>query len=830
MFRPGSPRTDGDVLRAAVEATRLLIVVVGSDGTVRDVNRAVEGATGLSAEACTRPIWELATIAEERARLQAAFTPLRAEALPSGLLFHLVTTDGPPRVIDWDVRLIHQDGAAAYVVLAGVDLTERLAAEKRLREPDALLRFVLDELPSVIWATDERLRFTLSAGRDVAALGLETNQVAILGTSLWSYFQTTDPTHPAIAPHLQALEGKTTTFEMPWHDRVFQARVAPWIEPDGSIVGCIGFAVDVTEQREAARAVRESDARLRRLLESNLIGITLWGANGVISEANDAFLHLFGYTRDDLRSGTLSWREMTAPDHRERGERALADVLATGTSAPFELEGIAKDGSRVPVLVGSASFGRAPDGSRTGVAFVLDLREQVRLRKMRDQLLVEEQKARLDTEIANARLLMLVEGSKRLSRAMKLNDTLDTLATLVVPGLADWSFVIHRGWDGGPSFVSFAHGDPNKRELLRRLRDCAPDLDAPEGAPRVFRTGEVALYEDITMEQLTPTPPAWAPVGTRDPEHLHLLRAIGMRSMLCVPIPGRVGVDAVLMLVSATDPHRYAPEDVVLARDLAQRAATSLENARLLAEALESVRARDEFLAVAAHELRTPLTSLLLQLQLLARTVDGDREKVQRGLEAAERHAKRLAALVERLLDVSRLASNPLSMRLEDVDAVQMVRQVVATLAPDLQRAGCAVQIVAPAQVTGRWDRLRLEQVLTNLLANAMKFGTGRPIEVNIEATPTNARISVRDQGIGVSPHDHSRIFGRFERAVSTRHYGGLGLGLYISAQIVRAHQGYLHVESEPGKGACFTMVIPRLPAATAAGDAIAAAAPGART
>lgn len=128
----------------------------------------------------------------------------------------------------------------------------------------------------------------------------------------------------------------------------------------------------------------------------------------------------------------------------------------------------------------------------------------------------------------------------------------------------------------------------------------------------------------------------------------------------------------------------------------------------------------------------------------------------------------------------------------------------------------------------GRWDRVRVEQVLTNLLGNAIKFGAGRPIEVTIEATPTRARIRVCDHGIGISSEDQSRIFGRFERAVSSRHFGGLGLGLYICAQIVRAHQGSLHVESEPGKGACFTVELPRQPANAQAEDAVLASSHGA--
>ena len=131
-------------------------------------------------------------------------------------------------------------------------------------------------------------------------------------------------------------------------------------------------------------------------------------------------------------------------------------------------------------------------------------------------------------------------------------------------------------------------------------------------------------------------------------------------------------------------------------------------------------------------------------------------------------------------------------------------------MAPDFRRAGCPVTVSVPPDVIVKWDRVRIEQVLTNLMSNAMKFGAGSPIEVRASATNDDVEIAVRDHGIGISQEDQERIFGRFERAVSTRHFGGLGLGLYISAQIVRSHQGSFRVESEPGKGASFIVRLRR--------------------
>jgi signal transduction histidine kinase len=360
--------------------------------------------------------------------------------------------------------------------------------------------------------------------------------------------------------------------------------------------------------------------------------------------------------------------------------------------------------------------------------------------------------------------------------------------------------------------VASAAGDPSKQSLLRALNQCMPDSDAPEGAARVLRTGEPVLYENITPAQLMPDAPGGPVVATRNPEHLRTLRELGMKSLLCVPIEGRSGIEGVMMMVSTTNPHRYGPEDVVLARELAARAAVSLENGRLLSEALDAVRVRDDFLAVAAHELRTPLTSLLLHVQMLSRAIERDKPAdkpanaaaVAHSVSAAQGQARRLSVLVDGLLDVSRLASNRLSLRVEETKLDELVEGVVSTMTPDLSRAGCPVTVSVPAGVVVKWDRMRIEQVLTNLLSNAMKFGAGSPIEVRAEAIDDEIELSVRDFGIGISRDDQERIFGRFERAVPTRNFGGLGLGLYISAQIVRSHQGSLRVESEPGKGARF--------------------------
>ncbi|NTX11180.1 CHASE domain-containing protein [Myxococcus sp. CA056] len=250
----------------------------------------------------------------------------------------------------------------------------------------------------------------------------------------------------------------------------------------------------------------------------------------------------------------------------------------------------------------------------------------------------------------------------------------------------------------------------------------------------------------------------------------------------------------------------------VNARASAERA--SAEQRRLASEARAAVRVRDEFLSVAAHELRTPLTSLKLQLQLLFRQLHQgepvDTLRLERGVETCERQTTRLTKLVDSLLDVSRLSSGKMELQLESLELGELVRELVRRFEAEAQTMNVRLDVDTSEPVTGRWDRLRLEQVITNLLSNALKYGHGAPVDVRVLGDKAEARLEVRDRGIGIAPEDAARVFDRFERAVSSRHYGGLGLGLFITRQLVEAHGGRIFLESHPGQGTTFIVVLPR--------------------
>jgi hypothetical protein len=247
---------------------------------------------------------------------------------------------------------------------------------------------------------------------------------------------------------------------------------------------------------------------------------------------------------------------------------------------------------------------------------------------------------------------------------------------------------------------------------------------------------------------------------------------------------------------------------VKITRDLTERHKIEEERLRL-AQAQEAIRLRDEFLSIASHELKTPLTALQLQLQSMHdRAVLTDQALAQK-LERAVKVGDRLAQLIEALLDVSRIATGTLELTRETFDLTEAVRDVVERLRDAATNAGCDLLLTVDGLIPGRWDRLRIEQILMNLISNAMRYGAGQPIHVSTSEEVDGAILTIRDHGPGIPENELARIFERFERASSARHYGGIGLGLYVARQIAEAHGGTIVASNCPDGGACFTVRLP---------------------
>jgi signal transduction histidine kinase len=230
-----------------------------------------------------------------------------------------------------------------------------------------------------------------------------------------------------------------------------------------------------------------------------------------------------------------------------------------------------------------------------------------------------------------------------------------------------------------------------------------------------------------------------------------------------------------------------------------------------------ALQARDMFIGVASHELRTPLTSLRLRVESVRQTLAGVEgtlpfvDKIQKHLSVVERQTDRLTHLVESLLDVTRAMSGRFDLAPETCDLAELILDTVSRLREQAAGSGNELIVAVDAPCVGSWDRMRIDQVITNLLTNALKYGPGKPIRIGLVCAPATVQLTVRDQGMGIDKKDQARIFERFEQGSFPRPFGGLGLGLWIVRQIVSAMRGSISVASELGAGAKFTVILPRI-------------------
>jgi signal transduction histidine kinase len=229
-----------------------------------------------------------------------------------------------------------------------------------------------------------------------------------------------------------------------------------------------------------------------------------------------------------------------------------------------------------------------------------------------------------------------------------------------------------------------------------------------------------------------------------------------------------------------------------------------------------AVRMRDDFMSVVAHELRTPLNTLFLETQLRKMQIERGNlaaftpEQLGKMVARDDRQIRNMVRLIDDMLDVSRIRSGALSVRPAQVELAGLLRRVIDDLEQQALAVGSCITLHAPQPVDGWWDEFRIEQVVVNLLTNALRYGGGKPVEVGLSATPEGARIEVRDHGIGISEQDQQRIFQQFERGGGGKSADGLGLGLYITRQLVEAHGGKISVHSAPGEGSVFRLDLPQ--------------------
>jgi PAS domain S-box-containing protein len=529
-------------------------------------------------------------------------------------------------------------------------------------------------------------------------------------------------------------------------------------------------------------ALRESEERYRLLVELSPEPIAVH-IKGQLVYVNPAGASLIGATRPEELIGR-SIMEFVHPDYRaivlERARRTQEENLLVDT---IEEKFIRLDGHIIDVEV--VAIPTLYTGQPATQVVIRDTTIRKRAEYVRQ---------------------FLTETTTLLTHSLDYETTLANLARLVLPTLGDWCFVDVIENQNVIRRVATAAVDPSKETLLREVQlRFPPTWDSPQPAAQSLRLGTPVL-----LLALNPTSIRAASVNS---EHFQLMQALDPRSAMAVPLIARGQTLGVITFAMSESGRSYSDEDVALAQELAQRAAIAIDNSRLYREAQQAIQARDEFLSIAAHELKTPITSLRgfaqLNLRIFRKAITPDLTRLEQGLQVIDEQAEKLSRLIMQLLDISRVEAGKLKLDQQMTDISQLIRHIVMRAQASTDKHQLVVQ--APPTVSALVDGLRIEQVISNLIDNAIKYSpNGGPITITL-STPDDQRLQIviMDQGLGVPPSQRPYIFDRFYRAHADKQFGGLGLGLYISRQIVELHGGSIRAEFPDEGGTHFIVELP---------------------
>ncbi len=524
-----------------------------------------------------------------------------------------------------------------------------------------------------------------------------------------------------------------------------------------------------------AAALRARELELRSLADN--IPQLAWMTDeaGHPYWVNRRWLDFTGLPPETLRDGVS--RAAQHPDHVRHVEDTWARALATGTpwEDTFPLRG--KDG-RYRWFLSRAT-------------------------PIRDETNRIVRWFGTNTDVTEQRFLD--EATKVLHSSLNYADTLEQLARLAVPDIADWC-VVDLVEPAGIRRVATAHWDPEKVRMADELASkYPPNWNATAGVPNVIRTGEPELVTDIPDEMLV--------AGAQDEAHLAAARALGLRSYIITPLLARGRTLGAITLVTAESGRRYQPSDVEIARELGRRAGMAVDNARLYEESQQARRTREEVLAIVSHDLRSPLGAIDLGATSLLRDYSGV-PRSRKQLEVIRRSTHRMVHLINDLLDMATIEAKGLSLSLERQDAAALLEGVVDMHEPLARERGIQISREAELGSTALWcDRNRVEQVFANLIENAKKHcRPGDRISVRAAVEGGTVRFSVTDTGPGIGPEELPNLFRPYWTAKRQAVSQGTGLGLYICKGIVEAHGGKIWVESKLGEGAMFAFTIPLAP------------------
>lgn len=558
---------------------------------------------------------------------------------------------------------------------------------------------------------------------------------------------------------------------------------------------------DVTlEKRQAAQLQMANRARLHLALAAGEMGAWEWrlGPGQIVWLQGASLVHGLEEGKKEVVFPVGEYLELVHPDDRARLTEVMSRAAREGAHHRAEYRVVWPDKSVHWIEARGDVF--LDEAGRPSYMAGVSINITRRKRSEQDQA-------------------FLARASAELAALIDAQSTLDRLAYLAVPSFADWCAIDMLDEDGRLQRVAVAHVEPEKVQLAHELhRRFPPDPQLRQGTWEVLRSGAPQFVPEITDDLLTAL--------IKDPERIAMMRALGLRSYLAMPLSINGKPKGVITFFAAESGRRYDQEDVQLARELAHRASIALENAELYRALKAADQAKNVFLAMLAHELRNPLAAIISGLGLLSMAA-GDKSRVEQYTRIMERQAGHLSHLVDDLMDAARITTGKIELKRERTSLAGILTSSVDISRAEIERAGHRISVSLPGEPTPlHADPVRLAQVFSNLLANAAKYTrAGGEIDVSLECGPQEYTVRVRDNGVGIAPDMLRKVFRLFTQVSHPleRSDGGLGIGLALVDGLVALHGGSVEAASEGlGRGSEFIVRLPRHapPAEPAGADA----------
>lgn len=782
-------RESEERFRLTIEEAPIGMALVAPDGRFVRVNRALCEIVGYTADELTGLAFQAITPPEDLdAGLALAEQLARGELSRCELGKRYIRKDGS--IVDVILHgsvLRGPDGAPRHFIAQIQDVTERKRLADQLRLAEARASGILSISADAIISIDEHQRITMF--NDGAERIFGYSRVEAIGAPLDLLipegFRATHGQHVdrfAAGQEVSRRMGprRAAVFGLRKSGQEFPADAAiSRLEIDGKRILTVAVR-DVTAERQAHEELRQTQERFELALDG--ADLASWDWNIATGEVifNRRWAEMRGLRPEEVVPHVDSWISGVHPDDWTRVQKALSDYFE-GRSPEYETEHrvLTKSGQWLWVLDRGKVFARDQDGRPT--------------RMTGTELDITERK-RIETEQR-----FLAEVGPILARTLEYEETLSQIAELAVRDIADLCIVEVVEDDEAVRRLKVASRDPAKAWLCELLTRLPLDRSRPHLMRSVMETRQPVLMQCPSDQMIASL--------AQSEEHRRALQTAEIRSMLAVPLVAHAKLLGAIAFVSSTASRIYGPADVQLAEELAQRAALSIENARLYRAARRATQTRDEVLGVVAHDLRSPLSSIFMQASLLMRRPERGPEKVAGMIKDA---VVRMNRLIEDILDVTRMEAGRLSVEAARVPTREVVSDSVDTQKPLAASASLELRLDVASNLPEVWaDRDRLLQVFENLIGNAVKF-TEPGGSITVGAAPRDGQVMfwVTDTGSGIDAADLPHLFDRFWQAKKAERRGA-GLGLPIVKGLIEAHGGRIWVESTRGQGSTFFFTIP---------------------